>query len=103
MLGRKDYRQNVQWMGHGIGHGLVSHGVAECCMCSWRPHFFQGSRTLVAKSMASSKDIEQFRSVLRKSKNIVAIAGAGLSAASGQITFSTLSLPYTDRFATAAR
>lgn len=40
--------------------------------------------------MAPSNNIEQFRSVLRKSRNIVAIAGAGLSAASGQITFKTL-------------
>ena len=56
-------------------------------MWSWRTrHFIQGSRTLVAKSMTPSNDIEQFRSVLRKSRNVVAIAGAGLSAASGQIT-----------------
>jgi hypothetical protein len=70
-------------------------------MWSWRaPHFIQGSRTLVAKSMAPSNDIEQFRFVLRKSRNIVAVAGAGLSAASGQITFSTLSQLQTDKSAT---
>jgi hypothetical protein len=33
--------------------------------------------------MPSSHDIEKFVSILRSSKNIVAIAGAGLSAASG--------------------
>ncbi|KAF8507700.1 DHS-like NAD/FAD-binding domain-containing protein [Gautieria morchelliformis] len=37
--------------------------------------------------MPPSNSIEQFRSVLRKSKNIVAIAGAGLSSASGIPTF----------------
>ncbi|KAM6490679.1 DHS-like NAD/FAD-binding domain containing protein [Amanita muscaria] len=37
--------------------------------------------------MAPSNDVEQFRSVLRKSRSIVAIAGAGLSAASGIPTF----------------
>jgi NAD-dependent deacetylase sirtuin 5 len=36
--------------------------------------------------MGASNDTEQFRSVLRKSKNIVAVAGAGLSAASGLYT-----------------
>ncbi|PPQ74732.1 hypothetical protein CVT24_003860 [Panaeolus cyanescens] len=34
-----------------------------------------------------SKDINAFRNVLRKSKNIIAVAGAGLSAASGIPTF----------------
>jgi len=35
--------------------------------------------------MARSSDVKQFRSVLRQSENVVAIAGAGLSAASGLI------------------
>jgi hypothetical protein len=35
--------------------------------------------------MPPSHDIEKFRSILQSSKNIVAIAGAGLSAASGSI------------------
>jgi NAD+-dependent protein deacetylase sirtuin 5 len=33
--------------------------------------------------MARSSDVKQFHSVLRQSKNVIAIAGAGLSAASG--------------------
>ncbi|PPQ95501.1 hypothetical protein CVT26_008529 [Gymnopilus dilepis] len=37
--------------------------------------------------MAPSKDIESFRALLRSSKNIIAVAGAGLSAGSGIPTF----------------
>lgn len=50
--------------------------------------------------MAPSNDVEQFRSVLRKARSIVAIAGAGLSAASGSITFKLmLSLSYSGKSA----
>ncbi|PPQ77691.1 hypothetical protein CVT25_011126 [Psilocybe cyanescens] len=37
--------------------------------------------------MAPSKDLNKFRDLLRESKNIIAVAGAGLSAASGIPTF----------------
>ncbi|KZS91194.1 DHS-like NAD/FAD-binding domain-containing protein [Sistotremastrum niveocremeum HHB9708] len=37
--------------------------------------------------MAPSRNIEEFRTLLRNSKRIVAVAGAGLSAASGLATF----------------
>jgi hypothetical protein len=40
-------------------------------------------RTLIY--IMPSNDIDEFRSVLRKCRNIVAIAGAGLSAASGAV------------------
>jgi hypothetical protein len=74
---------------------LVSHGVAveyckfKLCVFVVRPTFSLWSLNLIAKTMAPSNDVEQFRSVLRKSRSIVAIAGAGLSAASGSITFKT--------------
>jgi hypothetical protein len=40
--------------------------------------------------MAPSLDAGKFLSVLRSSKNIIAIAGAGLSAASGPMIFGRL-------------